>query len=75
MSVEEWLTAVFWVLVALLMVVSAHVGSTIAERRVSRPTAGFWLGLLLGPLGLIVAGLLGRDEPQYPSRGDGPGMR
>jgi hypothetical protein len=74
MSVEQWLTGVFWVLVALLSVVSAGVGMAIADKR-GRGGAGFLLGLFLGPLGVLLAALLGPEYPEVRSDSAGPGMR
>lgn len=38
------------------------IASVIAGARRGNPTAGFVLGLLLGPIGILITFLLGRDE-------------
>ncbi len=73
MSQHELLSSLFWVALLTLWVVCAGVGLAVSKRK-----AGFWLGLLLGPLGVVVAGLLGDEAPavDYSRREhDGPGMR
>ena len=73
MSLEELLSSLLWVALLTLWVVCAGVGLAVAKRK-----AGFWLGLLLGPLGVVVSGLLGDEAPavDYSRRDhDGPGMR
>lgn len=73
MSQHELLSSLFWVALLTLWVVCAGVGLAVSKRKL-----GFWLGLLLGPLGVVVAGLLGDEAPavDYSRRDhDGPGMR
>lgn len=73
MSVEELLSVLIWAVALTLWVVCAGVGLAVAKRK-----AGFWMGLLLGPLGVLLAGLLGDEAPavDYSRRDhEGPGMR
>lgn len=73
MSVETLLSSLLWVALLTLWVVCAAVGLMVAKRK-----SGFWMGLLLGPLGVVMAALMGDDKPAVDySRGDrdGPGMR
>lgn len=72
MSVEQLLSSLLWVALLTLWIVCAGVGFVVANRK-----TGFWMGLLLGPLGVVLAGLTS-DTPavDYSRRDhDGPGMR
>lgn len=73
MSGDDMLSVLMWAGVLTLWVVCAGVGLAVAKRK-----AGFWMGLLLGPLGVLLAGLLGDEAPavDYSRRDhEGPGMR
>jgi len=73
MSGNEMLSVLMWAAVLTLWVVCAGVGLAVAKHK-----SGFCLGLLLGPLGVVIAGLLGDATPEvdYSRRDhDGPGMR
>lgn len=73
MSGDDMLSVLMWAGVLTLWVVCAGVGLAVAKRK-----AGFWMGLLLGPMGVLLAGLLGDEAPavDYSRRDhDGPGMR
>lgn len=65
-----------FILSGVYAAVCAHVGLVVGTTK-KRPMAGFWLGLLLGLLGLVVIALMSDDEPVDYSRRDhaGPGMR
>ncbi len=56
MQGTDWLIAVVFV-VGLLGGIGAAIGSI-----KGRTAAGFWLGALLGPLGWLIAAVLGRSE-------------
>ena len=74
MSTPDLLSAILFVLLGILSVTSAHAGLAVASRN-GRQGAGFLLGLLLGPLGALLAGLLGPEEAAPRRDHDGPGMR
>lgn len=57
----DWLFLIFSLILATLFGIA---GLLLGEFRGARPVAGFWLGFLLGPLGVIFADL---GEKQCPA--------
>jgi len=60
----------FWLLVLVFALVFGTISGIIARKKGNSPGGGFWLGFLLGPLGLIIAAVLPtntvgleRDDP------------
>jgi len=61
MSSMLWGPAVLWVPLGVgLLLASGLVGRALALVAGGRPRAGFWLGLVLGPLGWVLARFGGR---------------
>lgn len=76
MSVADLLSILVWTALGIYGAVCAHAGFAIGATK-KREGAGFWLGLLLGVVGLVVVHLMSEPTSVDYSRRDhaGPGMR